>query len=1111
MTDSPTPHPSPAAPPASTNLVQRIVELFMGGNLSVMLIIGTLIAGGAALMLMSREEEPQIVVPLADVVVDVPGASAREVERQVATRLERLLYQIDGVEYVYSVSRADQALITVRFYVGEDREDSLVKLHNKLVTSADQVPEAVAGWSVRPIEVDDVPIVSTTLYADDPRYDDADLRRLAEELQTTLQAVPDVGRTYLIGGRPRRVQVRIDPQRLGGRGLSWAQVRDALQDANVTVPAGSVAALNTQRTLEAGGTLTTAEDVANLVIGTDDHRPIYLRDVATITDGPAEPTSCTTLSLPADGDRAAATYPAVTVAVAKKTGTNAVWVARAVEQAAEDFAHRVLPQGVHTRVTRNYGETANEKVNELVEALVVAIVIVIGLLTAAMGWRAALVVALAVPLTFGLTLMFGYAAGYTINRVTLFALILALGLVVDDPIVDVENIHRHLTMGLQKPRDAVLTAVNEVRPPIILATLAVIVSFIPIAFVTGMMGAYMGPMAVNVPVAMLASLVVAFTVTPWLAYHALRTGRNKSKDAPAPEPQTPHASPTSKTAGIPETSGGSGGSEETALYRLYAAVMAPLLDRRALGVALLLGIAGLFVLSLLPAVLGGVPLKMLPYNNRDELQVVVDLPEGSTLEATAACTDELTRYFLGLSETVDVTTHVGTASPVDFNGLVRHYFLRQTPHTADLRINLLPRRQRAMQSHAIALRIRADLEAIGARHGALAKIVETPPGPPVIATLTAEVYGPADAPYADLQQVASHVAERFGQTAGVVDIDTSTEADPPRWTFVVDKEKAAIAGLTTRTIADEIAAAVGGEIATHLHVPDEANPLPVELRLPLADRHRRASLEAMRIPTSAQQSIPLGELGAFVESTVDQPIYRKNLRPVAYVFADTAGITPARAVMDMFFDLRPGQPGGLPAGYRVNWVGEGELKITVDAFRDLGIAFAVACIAIYVLLVYETASFLMPLILMISIPLTVIGVMPGFWMLNLLTATTVGGYADPVYFTATAMIGMIALAGITVRNAILLIDFIHADLRAGTDLRSAILSSGAVRIRPIFLTAATAMLAAIPITLDPVFSGLAWSLIFGLAVSTGLTLVVIPVTYWLIYGRCAQPHHSPQA
>ncbi|MEE9403465.1 MAG: efflux RND transporter permease subunit [Algisphaera sp.] len=1088
MTKHSDPYSTPGSAPGSDSLVQRIVEMFLGGNLAVMLIIGTLIAGGAALMLTPREEEPQIVVPLADVVVNVPGASAREVERQVATSLERLLYQIDGVEYVYSVSRANQALITVRFYVGEDREDSLVKLHNKLVTSTDQVPDAVSNWLVRPIEVDDVPIVNMTLYADDAQHNDADLYRMAQELETTLQAVPDVGRTYLIGGRPRQISVQIDPQRLSGRGLSWAKVRDALRDANITVPAGSVAALNSQRTLEAGGTLSTAHDVARLVVATDGNHPIYLRDIATVTDGPAEPTHYTTLSLPERDGQPAATYSAVTVAVAKKNGTNAVWVSRAVEKAAHDFAQRVLPQGIHVRMTHDSGETANEKVNELVASLVVAVIIVIGLLTAVMGWRAALVVALAVPLTFGLTMLFGYAAGYTINRVTLFALILALGLVVDDPIVDVENVHRHLALGKQKPRDAVLTAINEVRPPIILATLAVIVSFIPISFVTGMMGAYMGPMAINVPASMLASMVVAFTVTPWLAYHALRSSHEPHEgDTPPSTSDTP----TDANDAV----------RKTTLYRLYASFMVPLLDRRRLGLLLLFMVSILFVLSLLPAVLGGVPLKMLPYNNRDALQVVVDLPEGSTLEATAACTDELTAYFQGLQETVDVTTYTGTASPIDFNGLVRHYFLRQGPHMADLRINLLPAQQRAMKSHGIALRVRGDLEAIAKRHGALAKIVETPPGPPVIATLTAEVYGPDDAPYADLQRVAKHVAHRFGQTPGVVDIDTSVEADPPKWTFVVDKEKAALAGLSTQTIADEIAAAVSGEIATYLHVPNEAAPLPVELRLPVADRHRRTSLNAMRLPTDSGESIPLSELGNFVESTVDQPIYRKNLRPVAYVFADTAGITPVRAVLDMFFDLRPDQANGLPSGYHVNWVGEGELKITALAFRDMGIAFAVACLAIYVLLVYETASFLMPLILMIAIPLTLIGVMPGFWFLNLITGSTIGGYSNPVYFTATAMIGVIALAGITVRNAILLIDFTRHAVADGMPLRNALLTAGAVRIRPIFLTGATAMLAAIPITFDPVFSGLAWALIFGLTVSTALTLVVIPVTYALIYGE----------
>ena len=930
------------------------------------------------------------------------------------------------------------------------------------------------------MEVDDVPIVSVTLYAEDNRYDDADLRRFAEELETTLQAVPNAGRTYLIGGRPRTVKVRINAERLSGRGLTWSAVAQSLHAANATLPADSSPDQNEELIFEAGVTLNSAQDVASLIVGVSEDRPIYLRDVATITDGPAEPTTYTTIGLPPQAGEPVRLMPAVTLGVAKKTGTNAVWVARDVDKAAESFAERVLPDGIKARITRDNGHTANEKVNELVEALIVAVIIVIGLLTVVMGWRAALVVALAVPLTFSLTLLVDYLTGYTINRVTLFALILSLGLVVDDPIVDVENIHRHLSMGLEKARDAVLRAVNEVRPPIILATLAVIASFVPVAFVTGMMGAYMGPMALNVPVAMLMSLVVAFTVTPWLAYHALKNQKHDAKEQD--QARDLH---------------------HTALYKIYSRVMQPMLNHRGRGVLMLLGVVGLFILSLLPPLFGGVPLKMLPYNNRDELQLVVDMPEGTTLETTAACTHDLAAYFLGLSETVDVTSYVGTASPMDLNGLVRQYFLRQGPNVADLRINLLPRRERQMQSHAIALRVRDDIEAIGEKYGANLKIVETPPGPPVIATLTAEVYGPLDADYQKLQNVARHVEQRFVDTEGVVDVDSSIEADQTRWTFITDKDKAALAGLTTHQIASELAAAIGGTVPTYLHVPDEANPLPVELRLELADRHQPELIEAMHISTPTGASIPFGELGSFQESTIDQAIYRKNLHRVAYVFGETAGVTPGEAILSMFFDLRPSDKGPVPPGYQVVWTGEGEWKITVDAFRDLGLAFAVACLAIYVLLVYETGSFLMPLILMISIPLTIIGVMPGFWILNLLTSTTVGGYEDPVYFTATAMIGMIALAGITVRNAILLIDFIHAAVREGSDLQQAILDSGAVRIRPIFLTAATAMLAAMPITLDPVFSGLAWALIFGLAVSTAFTLVVIPVTYWLIYGKKA--------
>ena len=728
-------------------------------------------------------------------------------------------------------------------------------------------------------------------------------------------------------------------------------------------------------------------------------------------------------------------------------------------------------------ITRDYGETANHKVNELVEALAVAIVIVVALLALVMGWREGLIVATAVPLTFALTLLVNYLAGYTINRVTLFALILALGLVVDDPIVDVENIYRHFKLRAQKPLEAVLTAVNEVRPPIILATLAVIVSFVPMFFITGMMGPYMRPMALNVPLAMLMSLLVAFTITPWMSYYVLRGEYGKTDE----EPFDLHRS---------------------MLYRAYSMTVRPMLEHRWVAWGMLGVLVVLFGFSGLLAATRQVPLKMLPFDNKNELQLIVDMPEGTTLERTAAATEDLARHLQTVREVTDVSTYVGTASPMDFNGMVRHYYLRSGPNVADVRVNFVGKRHRRHQSHEIAMRVRGDVEAIAERHGANIKIVELPPGPPVISTLTVEVYGRPHHDYAEVQEVAQRIEARFLEEPGVVDVDTTVQTEQTRYVFVTDKEKAALAGLSTADVAHTLSVALDGADVAVCHQAREVSPTPIHLRLPRAQRSDLGRLANLYVAGTDGNMIQLGELGRFVETTVDQTIYHKNLQPVAYVFAEMVGRPPAEAIIDMHSDLKPGADGSLiPSGFEVVWAGEGEWKITVDVFRDLGLAFGAACLGIYVLLVYQTGSYFMPIILMISIPLTIIGIMPGFWLLNLLMDRPIGGYDNPVFFTATAMIGMIALAGIAVRNAILLIDFIHAALDRGSDLKQAILDSGAVRFRPIFLTASTAMLAAIPITLDPIFSGLAWALIFGLFVSTAFTLVVIPVVYWMAYGR----------
>jgi len=1104
------------------SLLGRIVDLFLRGELPPLLIALSIAGGAVALLTTPREEEPQIVVPLADVHVRAPGLPADEVERQVATRLEKLLYQIDGVEYVYSMSRDGGAVITVRFYVGEDREDSLVKIYNKLLSHTDRIPPGVTSWVVKPLEIDDVPILIATLWSDRPdEIDDHALRRIAEEVEIELQAVAQTNRTEVVGGRRRVVRVDLLPEALAARQTSPLEVAWALGVSDDRVNAGAFDRNDRWIPVDAGARIGRVEDLRRLVVNVVDGIPVFLEDVATIHDGPEERAGYTWIGFgPADPRGAAASaapsfLPAVHVAVAKQKGANAVTVARRVEARLAELELTHLPEGVHVRITRNYGETANAKVNELVESLAVAIVIVIGLIAWTLGWREGLVVAVAVPITFGLTLLANELAGYTINRVTLFALILALGLVVDDPIVDVENIFRHLRMGREKPLEAVRTAVNEVRPPILLATLAVIVSFLPMLFITGMMGPYMRPMALNVPLAMAMSMVVAFTITPWLAWRALR-GRAAREASEAPP------------------------LEQGAMYRVYAGALRPFLDDRRRAWALLAATTALFLAAGLLAALRLVPLKMLPFDNKNEFQVMVDPPEGTTLEATDALLRRLASVLAGAPEVVDFSLYAGVASPMDFNGMVRHTFLRSGPNVGEIRVNLVDKRRREMQSHAIGLRLRDRLAALAAETDARISLVEVPPGPPVLSTIVAEVYGDPGVPYASLRDGALRVAARLAREPRVRDVDTSVEADHPRLVFAPDQEKAALSGVSREDVARTVGLALDGLDAAWLHVRGEVDPLPIRLRVARDRRSGAEWLGALTVKGRAgiakvrdagglrDAPIPLVKLAeiAVPHSEPDRKtIYHKNLRRVAYVYAEPVGRPPAEAILDVaadlvpddavqaaaataaprpverrtYFDVGGGDPWTLPPGTHVVWNGEGEWKITLDVFRDLGLAFAAALVGIYFLLVYQTRSYAMPWILMISIPLTLIGILPGFWLLNAISGAPVAGYPDPVFFTATAMIGMIALAGIAVRNAILLIEFVHEALRHGVPLREALLQSGAIRTRPIFLTAGTAMLAAVPITLDPIFSGLAWALIFGLLVSTLFTLLVVPVTYDLVY------------
>ena len=761
----------------------------------------------------------------------------------------------------------------------------------------------------------------------------------------------------------------------------------------------------------------------------------------------------------------------VTIAIGKRKGSNAVSVAEQVLALTEQLKGSLIPDDVLLTVTRNYGETADHKVNELVMHLSIAILTIIVLLALTLGLKESLIVSLAVPMTFAITLLFDLLFGYTINRVTLFALILSLGLLVDDPIVDVENIHRHYKMRKEPPLQALLSAVNEIRPPTILATFAVIMSFVPMFFITGMMGPYMGPMAFNVPIAMLMSLVIAFTVTPWASYKLLKGDYGKDHGP---------------VFILQQTRG----------FKIYQSILGPLLASKSKAYWFLLAVIIAFVASAMMAVTRVVPLKLLPFDNKNELQLIIDMPKGSSLETTDEVASALGAYLSTVNEVSSYQTYVGIASPMDFNGMVRHYYLRQGAYLGDIRIVLADKTHRQQGSHDIALRIRPEIEKIKQQYGANIKIVEMPPGPPVLSTLVAEVYGPPEAGYSDIIQVANRVRADIEHTEGVVDVDDFVDAEQDKLHFLIDQDKAALLGINSSQIANTLSLAIAGGSAGLLHIPEERQPLTIQVQLPRASRSSEQDLLGLTVKSARGDMVRLSEIGHFNHEHNQQTIYHKNLKQVAYVTGEMAGRSPVEAILDLFDSFKK-QP--LPEGYTAEMAGEGEWKITVDVFRDLGLAFAAAMVMIYILLVGQTGSLSVPLIMMIAIPLTVIGIMPGFWFINLFTSP-VAGYPTPIYFTATAMIGMIALAGIVVRNSIILIDFIENIYRNTPEisLADAIVEAGATRLNPIFLTAASAVLGSMMIVLDPIFSGLAWSFIFGIIASTLFSLVVIPVVYFLI-------------
>ena len=958
--------------------------------------------------------------------------------------------------------------------------------------------------------------------------DDYGLRRMADEIVTRLQGVNNAGLTYFVGGRPRELLIRPSAARMASYRISALDLSRAIQGSNSSVLAGSFDRNDQDVRVQAGQFIADARDLQNLVVGASNGRPVYMRDVAGITDGPGEFLDYVRFhrglawnhpkeegaagSLIGASDTPAppkyGSQPAVTIAIAKKHGTNNVWVAEDLLKRMGELKKEILPADVQVVVTRNYGVTANDKVKELEEGLLVAIAVVMALLAIGLGYRQALVVAIAVPCVFGLTLIVNYFLGFSINRISLFALTVALGLLVDDPIVDVENIHRHFKMRGKATVDIVLEAVNEVRPPLIAATFAVILSFLPLLFVTDMMGQYLRPMAANIPVTMIMSLVVSFTITPWLAYHLLR--KHAVDEAEGAVPQNSISGPR----------------------RFFNATLLPLIRGRRRGRLFLLLTMLLFIGSVLLVLTRRVQVKQLPYDNKDEMLLVLDMPAGTTLERTDAAARDFEHYLASVPEITDFEAYVGTASPVDFNGMMRQYFLRRAPNRGDIRVNLIHKTERAYASHSLALRLRSDLTAIAQRDGVKLKIVELPAGPPAMSTVVAAVYGSATQSYEDIIGAASIVKARMRRELGVVDVDDTVDEDQTKYVFEVDKQKAALNGVSTDEISRTIGLALGSQAAGAAQIPYERTPVKIALWFPRAERSSMIDLARIYAKGTGGNLVPLSEVGAWRTTIEDKTIYHRQLQRVVYVLGEMAGRPPVETILDLtadqvqggqrsFVDMqappRPlnqrtmfrkggGIPWAVPNGITVHWWDEGEMYITIHLFRDLAFAMLTALIGIYIILMNQTGSFRLPLTIMRAIPLMVIGVMPGFWLLNHIGQHNIGGFPNPVFFSGPAFIGMIALAGIVTRNSIIIVDFIQLGLLRGLSLEEAILNSVSVRLRPILLTSGAAVLGAIPITLDTVFGGMAWSLIFGLIVSTLFSLFVIPVTYYIVYAK--KPNHG---
>ena len=1063
----------------------HIARLFQANPLTPILAIAGLLLGVAATLITPREEEPQIDVTMANVIVPFPGADARQVEQLVATPLERVLDGIEDVHHLYSISRPGMAVMTVEFEVGVPRQTALVHLYNQLYSNTDWMPSGmpVGPVVVKPKGIDDVPVMAVSLWTDDSRRGALDLGEIAHTLENAIKHVPGTRDVYTIGAPDRAVLVTLDPARMAAHGITVAGLSQGLQAADSAARPGERVGARGMVQLAAGRYLADREDVAQLVLGLENGRPVRVSDVATVQAAADVPSQYVWQGAsPGRAGPASGRAPAVTIAITKKPGQNASDITREVQRRLAGWRGTLIPQGVQADVVRDYGATAADKAKKLIEKLVFATSAVVLLVLLALGWRSAVVVGGAVVLTLALTLFASWAMGFTLNRVSLFALVFAIGILVDDAIVVVENIHRHMGQGATSLREAIPVAVDEVGGPTILATLTVIAALLPMAFVTGLMGPYMRPIPVNASVGMLISLVVAFVVTPWLSLHLL--GGRKHAGHPQADADAAH--------------GPGEGRLSAWLHRTFAALLLPFLDvrhgaRRRRWLFAGIGAAVLLAVSLVG--FGAVILKMLPFDNKSELQVVVDLPEGRTVEDTSALLSELAGVIDRVPEVRDYQAYAGTASPINFNGLVRQYYLREQANAGDLQINLVDKHQRSRKSHQIALALRPALAAIGRRHGASVKVVEVPPGPPVLSPIVAELYGPD---YVQSRKLGRALLAMFERTPDIVDTDSTVEAaDAQRQVLVIDRARAARLGVPATSVVQALSAAVAGLDAAYVIDDGSQYPRPIRLRLPSGDQASLQRLLELRVAGGDGQMVPLSALVQVRNTDWDGIIQHKDLLPVVYVTGDEAGRhdSPLYGMFDLVGQVRDHGVAATGLGQyfirqpaddtrpSVKW--DGEWQITYETFRDMGIAYGVGMVLIYLLVVAQFRSYVVPLIIMAPIPLTVVGVMPGHALLG-------------AQFTATSMIGMIALAGIIVRNSILLVDFINHLLARGRTLEAAVIEACAVRAQPIALTALAAMAGALFILDDPIFNGLAIALLFGIAVSTLLTLVVIPLLYYVL-------------